>query len=257
MYLKDVTGASYLVVQVLNPKLLTGDKDLDHESWLPLFKLDMPVAGSLRFRFQYRYMPPHPNATACFYLKFEKGVSLHLLSGGTGVHQMEGAVQQDSICAEPNRLVELGIYLKAPTVDATTSLMMVELTETYIGPTVEMHRACGIENVRAEHRADDEDGPWRLCWEVYDENEEALVAAGVPYSQITGPFAYFLVNMDGTSARAYALEWIICPSMLDVLLDRMVEVSITGVGFDGQHLSKCSLALQIPRDVMIKCPSTS
>jgi ribosomal protein S9 len=67
----------------------------------------------------------------------------------------------------------------------------------------------------------------------------------MPYSSITGPFAYFSVLVDDLRlGRAYATEYVLPASLVEELSGREVPVTVKGVGFDGQELAIASTTLQ-------------
>jgi hypothetical protein len=242
IHLSDLPGRTDLVVQVQSFMPPGDSKHRSYDRWLPLFKVNMTSVGSLRVKVRYRYTTPPPGTTTSFYLKFTGGVSFFSLVEGDGLHELEGPILQDQISTS-NRLIEIGIYLQARQIQE--ALAIVEITDIHIGPVVEMLGTCSIENIRAEQRQNGEDGHWRLCWDFSDENEEAVIGAGQPYSRVTGPFSYFVIDIHGISATAFALEWIICQSMEELLVGKAVDISITGIGFDGRHLATGSSTLRI------------
>nr|GFD38021.1 hypothetical protein [Tanacetum cinerariifolium] len=68
---------------------------------------------------------------------------------------------------------------------------------------------------------------------------------GMPYSEITGAFSHFVVEVDDLSlGRAYAAEHIVPASFVDELTGREVAVIVHGIGFDGQELAGASLLVQ-------------
>jgi hypothetical protein len=82
----------------------------------------------------------------------------------------------------------------------------------------------------------------RLCW---SHTSEGQPVEGMPYSSITGPFAYFSVLVDDLRlGRAYATEYVLPASLVEELSGREVPVTVKGVGFDGQELAIASTTLQ-------------
>lgn len=242
MVLDDSPGHTYLLVQVGSVIPPGENAEQFYERLLPLFRVDMTPVGPLRFKVGYKGMISLPETTATFYLKFTTGIAFISLIEGDGLREIEGPVLHGEISSS-TRLIEVGVYLKSRPIEER--LTVVEITGIHIGPLVKMQGTCKIENIRTELRSNGDEQHWRLCWDIFDKNEEAIISAGQPYSLITGPFSYFTINIDGISARSYALEWVVFQSMVELMAGRVVEASITGIGFGGQRLAYAASAVRI------------
>jgi hypothetical protein len=68
----------------------------------------------------------------------------------------------------------------------------------------------------------------------------------MPWSDITGPFAYFIVRAPGLRfARAYALEHILNRKFVERHVGEEIEIEVMGIGFDGSMLAKKKANLQL------------
>lgn len=244
MALEDLPGYTRLAVQIESVMPPGANADQFYDRWLPLFSLDMAPVGSLRFKVRYRPTIPPPGTTASFYLKSTTGIAFcsFVEADGPLIREIEGPILQGEISTTA-RLIEIGVHIKARPIQER--LTIVEINEIHIGPAVEMLGACNIENIRAEQRKDGAHEHWRICWDFSDHNEEAVTSAGLPYSRLTGPFSYFIITIDGIAAKSFALEWIICQPMVELMAGRVVEIWITGMGFQGDRLAVGVSTLQI------------
>lgn len=100
--------------------------------------------------------------------------------------------------------------------------------------------SCNITDLRLEQRGDAETKHSRLLWEVdVPGNEVTGASLATPFSSITGPCAYFIVEVDGQQAgRAYALEFAVVNAIEEACrLSGSVRIRIIAVGFDGRTLA--------------------
>ncbi|KAL1653607.1 hypothetical protein SLS61_003753 [Didymella pomorum] len=251
-------------------------------SWgIPLFRLDMPIDGSLRLRISYRDVSKVPQGVN-FYLKascratdeearrtgYPVGYS-HKIYGLTRYNYpvvdqlLDVELKIDAQYIPANlRLEELGFWSHATNdrrlaevdyicIQPMASYPIPSRSFTYRGgyfadvssrnssPDVPPHHA--LFGIRKEARGEGDMQHVRLCWS-HTSNEPIQ---GMPYSEITGAFSHFVVEVDDLSlGRAYAAEQIIPASLVEVLTGREVAVRVHGIGFDGQELAGASLLVQ-------------
>lgn len=106
--------------------------------------------------------------------------------------------------------------------------------------------SCEITNLRFEQRGEAERKHHRLVWDIGGfEDEQATKSSGMPLSAITGPCAYFIVEVNGVQAgRAYALEYVILETLERECTEASaIDVQITAIGFDGRTLDKTAMTL--------------
>lgn len=274
-YVEDVPGRTQLVIEARNLPLSATKKDLastDHSWMIPLFRFDMPADGSLRLRLSYRDLSSMPQCVY-FYTKvsgtvhglvqFDYPRVDHLLDLkiGTAPHPRN----QDSM--RNLRLEEFGFYSNA--FNAENGVRLVEVDYICIQPIashpipseptpypfdmlqpVSTHnfslkgsmQTHTILDIHMSSRGEGEIKHLRLCW---SHTSEGQPVKGMPYSSITGPFAYFSILVDDLSlGRAYATEYVLPASLVEELGGCEVPVTVKGVGFDGQELTSASTTLQ-------------
>jgi hypothetical protein len=282
-----VGGQSKLVIEARNLPASAVKKDLsstDHSWGIPLFRLDMPIDGSLRLRISYRDLSKRPQGVN-FYLKascrateeearrtgYPVGYS-HKLYGVArygypkvdNLLDVELKIDNEYIPANL-RLEELGFWSQAT--NAGTGIRLAEIEYiciqpvasypipsrpfTYQGgyfqdvssrtalPGVPPHHA--LFDIRKESRGEGDSQHIRLCWG----HTSSEPVRGMPYSEITGAFSHFVVEVDDLNlGRAYTAEHVLPASLVEVLAGREVAVRVHGIGFDGQELAGASLLVQ-------------
>jgi hypothetical protein len=217
---------------------------------LPLYKVNMVADGTLRFMVRAGYTPPTPGATAGLYFRFKNDTCLVSLPEGDVFQwfpSTEGPVLPDTGIQDDDRLIEIGIFLKAPQVHQQT-LKFLEIKELRISPQIAAANVLSnfnIGNIRAEQRENGPDKHWRLCWDYQCDIGDVIKKAGGPYSEITGPFSHFGIEADGICAVAYALEWIPFPGLVEKLTGKGAMVIVIAVGFDGRRLAGSYAHLRI------------
>lgn len=282
--IERVAGRSQLVIESSNLPPSVPKKDLAptvHSWGIPLFRLDMPIDGSLRLRISYRDVSKVPQGVN-FYLKascratdeearrtgYPVGYS-HKIYGLTRYNYpvvdqlLDVELKIDAQYIPANlRLEELGFWSHATNdrrlaevdyicIQPMASYPIPSRSFTYRGgyfadvssrnssPDVPPHHA--LFGIRKEARGEGDMQHVRLCWS-HTSNEPIQ---GMPYSEITGAFSHFVVEVDDLSlGRAYAAEQIIPASLVEVLTGREVAVRVHGIGFDGQELAGASLLVQ-------------
>jgi hypothetical protein len=230
--LLSVTGASY------NPNSST--KDQIYERDLPLFKLDMPGDGSLQL-----YITCDYQAVASIYLKFSTGIKCVPI-GETGMvpyRTIECAVTPDHGPYENVRLQELGVRITSRAFRKPIDLLEIYEIRIMPRPHVDLRPKYSIEHVQIERRGEGDTEHWRLRWKYLnvrgDDDRSALVTYETPYSDVTGPFSYFHVQIDGVDmGRAYALEHVLPKTFVESFGGEDVRVVLIGLGFDGEEIAR-------------------
>jgi hypothetical protein len=214
--------------------------------WTPLYKVNMPADGSLHLKMVFRRFLPTGSLNPSLYLKITNHgdhstqlLPIEELEYIGEINTIVGTLQAD----KNMRLEEVGLHLSG--VCGQWSAPILEIYLISIVPTG--HRpdpypyARTIHNIRVEDRGDGENAHILLCWEYLDTKPRT---PGMPYSELTGPFSSFTVNLDGlrgvcgpVAPRAYALEHTVAKHVLETLADKEVEVEIVGHGFDGAVLA--------------------
>jgi hypothetical protein len=187
---------------------------------LSLFKLSMPASEGLLIGMKYRKLETHSLLRVWLHLE------------GLGVH-IPFAEQQETITTE----------LRANETDLLTGISL--RVEGYIGTTststllvADIMSICVRRRSKAARDYTISDAglveldetssllSWRFNNEVWN---ASLGDDGLPYSDITGPFSFFMIEIDGRQVgRAYAMEYV-----LRGVRDES-NVRITGMGFDGE-----------------------
>jgi hypothetical protein len=218
------------------------------ESWLPLFKLGMPADGSLQLTIAYQCLVQPTLATASFYLKFANGTH-RLLAADKSSNETTSSISlfHDAKAGDLTQLSELGVHLLAPNLGSQTTRIL-EVHSIGIIPRIadtQPHHV-SIDNIRVERRGEGETEHWRLCWTYQDHKQGAARVLGMPYSDITGPFSHFIVEISGVCmGRVYARECIVPEALAKSLEDDGEELCIKGYGFDGKELAREFVRLQV------------
>ncbi|KAF2443645.1 glycoside hydrolase family 85 protein [Karstenula rhodostoma CBS 690.94] len=233
-------GASY------NPDAATKDRIFERD--LPLFKLDMPADGSLRL-----YMSCDPRGISSVYLKFSSGIKL-LPIGGSGLQPLitfQCAVEPDQTSHGNIRLQELGVRVRSSGLQKPRdSFLKIYKIRIVPRTCLDLKQKCSIEDVQIEQRGEDDTEHWRLRWtyknSLGDDDRSALATSEIPYSDITGPFSYFAIQIDGVDlGRAYALEHVL-PKAFVESFGGGVQVVLIGIGFDGEEVARREQEIVLP-----------
>ena len=197
---------------------------------LSLFKLSMSTSEGLLICITYRR--PETPTPLHVWLKLE-GLCV----------QVPIAEQQRTITTElqPNETNTLtGISLQVEGYFGTIStspLLVAEIMSICVRRSSKAARNYTISDATLVQI--DETGSV-LSWKF---NNEAWNASpeddGLPYSDLTGPFSFFMIEIDGRQVgRAYAMEYV-----LRGIGDEL-DVRITGIGFDGEVICVYTGSLQ-------------
>jgi hypothetical protein len=237
--LKNNTYQSKLIVE-------SHKESTSASNWLPLYKLDMPADGSLHMAVTCRNLWSVEGVLSV-YLKFSSHQDPQLVP-----LDMAGSICSVQTCigksSYPNvRVDELGVHIDG-SCGGEETIALLEIYSISIVPQhsqiLGMHT---IHGIRLERCCIGEKKHIRLHWE-YTDNTTVRVH-DLPYSQITGPFSYFIVRLGGMRVgSAYALECIIDEGFVEMLESEEVEAEITGVGFDGQRLASQTTTLRTNTD---------
>jgi hypothetical protein len=249
MRLEDLPGSTQLVVEArslipLNPTLNQdpGNDDLDnpimYDRYLPLFNLNITSTEPLRLRIVYNFLLDDLSVwvVPAFYIKYSGGVSgvrfFRINRPGKNIIE---AIQT----LEVGRIEEIGFHLDAPAFSEEV-VRVAEVMEMCIAPLNSASIAYTIDGIRTEERGDGETRHKRLCWTYGRERTDETVNDSIPFSEITGPFSYFVVAVNELQlGRAYAFEYIFSEALLEILGEgKTLEVKITGVGFDGRKITE-------------------
>jgi hypothetical protein len=245
--LEDNRGHSRLVIESHNSSASPGWSTKVEDQWLTLYKLDMPVDGSLRLSITYRSLvKATTGAILSLYIQSTCSKQPQLISipEDKGVCTIETKLDTYSRVGSTSRVEELGFHFGGSVGEGIIPLL--ELYSILIIPDehLKVPQKHSIHSIHAKHCGEGENRHTRLCWN-YTEAPEARMH-GMPYSNITGAFSHFVVNVDGTRVgRAYALEFIVEESLVETVTDQEVAVEIIGVGFDGRNLACKSTTLRI------------
>lgn len=218
-------------------------EDGTQEYLLPLYILDMPTDASLQLEMYIRSTLPETSSDfVSLYLKTSKAVRLlSIAKAGSFQWTTNDVNWQDP----EERIEELGVYTKGlPSTEVGHRTQLLEIAEIRIAPKTpgQPPRSCGIERIRIEGRGKGENRHTRLCWDFeVVEKTEARAAVGVPCSDITGPFSYFSVRIDGARlGRIYGMEHVLNSRLVTRITGREVQVDVRGVSFDGRILAEKS-----------------
>ncbi|KAF2836884.1 glycoside hydrolase family 85 protein [Patellaria atrata CBS 101060] len=208
--------------------------------YLPLFKLSMVADGCLEARITSRMLSIDAQNEVGIYMRVSNQYQYYRISTmdmetsciAITVREPKGPIQ------EPGRLQELGAYCKGSFKSDCGGLF--EVTEISISPKAKITGPYRINGIRLEIRGHNEHRHHRLVY-TYEglngkESNHGSFPNGLPFSPTTGPFAYFLVEIDGiTSGRVYAMEFVIEDVNLLKQISTGCHVRIIGIEFDGSR----------------------
>jgi hypothetical protein len=222
-----------------------GNSDIqDLNRWIPLYKVNMPADGTLRLTVTCRNLMATGSLVPGLYLKFisHKDQSTEMLS----IDATEDVCTVSTIVGMPHanknmRLEELGFHLGGSDDEGIAQILeMYSISIVPIGYPL-TPCACTIHNIRVGHRGEGENTHVRVWWDYVNAQPSTH---GIPHSELTGPFSYFIIKLDEMRVgRAYALECVVPKDILETLRDKEVAVKITGVGFDGSTLACATTTL--------------
>ena len=222
-------------------------EDFDVQVWLPLYKLDMPADGSLQLSMvldSYEDPRPPEMEDMTFFVYFKSGRTMHYHT----LHlSREPIVLLDNVSGA--RIEELGIQVKGPLRGTLRGpVRLVGFKEICISPISNLPESSSlrIKDVRVEKRGEGESRHVRLCWDYEDAADSESKTAGMPWSDITGPFAHFTIRSQGLlGVKAYALEHILNEKFVERYAGQKIEVEVIGMGFDGRTLAERKIKVQL------------
>lgn len=239
---EDVLGRSQLVIETHYMSSPSIKKILlSNNPWiLPLFKLDMPADGSLRLRISYRDF--RGDLSFSFYVKVSGNIRLFHVNKSRTTNILDTVIRADPHPMSYPRLQELGIYMEPLNIENTMRLAEVDFICIQPVTSEVSTQDHNISNIHTLSRGKGETQHLRLCWSYASSGRSVR---GMPSSNITGPFSYFVVHIDDLSiGRAYAAEHILPDSLVKRKYGRKVSAKIEGIGFDGQMLASANTLLQ-------------
>lgn len=248
---ESVYGTAKLIIESHESLLGSADKHEKVIRWLPLYKLDMPADGSLDLVITWRsLLSSESEVMPSFYIKLSNQEQPQLLdTDATGdddiIRTKLGTASNSDDSA---RVEELGFHLVGSVGEGT--MPVAKTTSILIMPHAasQIPSMCNIHSVRLQGHATDQNSHTRLCWDYTDKIESRVY--GVPYSELTGPFSHFEIDINGQRAgRAFTLQHIVSNAILEVLAGKELEVEITGVGFDGRILARQKATLRTSTDI--------
>ncbi|KAH3965569.1 hypothetical protein HBI37_002250 [Parastagonospora nodorum] len=221
------------------------------DCYIPLYSLNMPAVGGLALEVTYRNLATDTGAVPSLSLKLINRDEPRLLpiEDNGGVHTMRAKIGPQTDTDEGGGLKELGFHLTGFGGEGTVPILEIypiSITPLQSDNVPHVH---SIYEVQLQHRGEGENKHVRLCWKFTGTTEDRL--SGIPYSHLTGPFSYFLVNINGTQCgRTYTLESILTKEMQKTFTEKELEVEIIGVGFVGQNLARHVTALHLSSELI-------
>lgn len=187
---------------------------------LRLYNLSMPTKPSLVAHITYQRPRVSRSTNTGFYLAYHSletepplSYTYHPLKS-TSAHSdaLTQAIPIPNLPHRAHRLVELGTYISSPNTPDTEPhpaplhLLTIQHISILPAPTTRKPSDHRITDLRITTRGADPYTQKRLVWHF--QSTSATAQDGLPYSSTTGPFAYFLVSVDGRRiGRAYACEF--------------------------------------------------
>lgn len=245
-HIETESNGHVLVIDVTQNRLTDAESI---EEWLPLYKLDMPADGSLHLSTVLSttitpYTSPQTK-DVLFSIYFKTTSAIHYipLPLSRDPKKLVDQIAQ-------SRIQELGIHIKgAWSSPLGESIRLMGIVEICITPrfSLQARHVFEITHVRLEKRGEGERRQTRLCWTYGGSTGSGWEDAGMPWSDVTGPFAHFEICSSGRLlfGRAYALEYILNDKFLDRWAGEKIEIEVVGIGFDGWELAKKKVELQL------------
>jgi hypothetical protein len=248
MHLEDLPGSTQLVVETrslipLDPKLhqdtVINDTDNPkmYDRYLPLFNLNIATTEPLRLRIVFNFLLVDPTVyvVPAFYIKCSGISGIKFFS----IDRLGRNIIEATQTLQDERINEIGFHLHALAFSEEVE-RAVEITEICIAPLGSASIACIIDNIRIEEKSEGETKHKRLCWTYSRERTDEIANNSMPLSATTGPFSYFVVEINELElGRTYALEYILGEALREKLGEgKTSEVKITGIGFDGRKITE-------------------
>ncbi|EUC38448.1 glycoside hydrolase family 85 protein [Bipolaris zeicola 26-R-13] len=225
--LDNSSRTSRLVIEAMQYQ---SNSDATTEVCLPLFKLDMPADGYLQAEiYSNNVSLPADQSIVTLYIRTTDSVQLFTITLEKGI--------QRTVCPLKSlvpgaRIQELGIHLKG-SIDTALgkTLHLMNITSVRIMPisTFQMSSLFSIDQIQLEKRGEGDCARVQLVWNFRDHGRTNYKDNGIPCSNITGPFSYFVIYMDGRMiGKAYALEHILKKRFVEKNAGSTVELELVG-----------------------------
>ncbi|KAH9882920.1 hypothetical protein J1614_000286 [Plenodomus biglobosus] len=239
-FLDDTVIGNALVIEATTISPPTNPRIQPSDPWLylPLYKLDMPLTRKLNLRSSiHKPAFPSPIEVELYIRMAEKYQPIPITRASHGLSI--DAILGDGETTSEDTIEELGVRARGiATITGPAHILWISsicITPVEVRDTLQN---CNITNVYTINCGEAEIPQLRLVWTC--EGADGMPAPqGLPYSDITGVFAYFAVKVDGHDlGRAYALQHIINTHVVAKVGSRHVAVQIVGFGFDGRKLAE-------------------
>ncbi|RMZ67055.1 dhh family [Pyrenophora seminiperda CCB06] len=224
---------------------------------LLLYTLNMSADNFLQFETYTRStLPETSSVLVSLYLKTSKAVRLLPIPKTARFQWTTNNIQPQD---PEERIEEIGVHATGlPRTEVGFITQLLEIAEIRIAPRTpeQPPRFCSINQIRVEHRGEGEARHPRLCWnyDVVEKTKGKVVGGGVPCSEITGPFSYFSVRVDGVElGRVYGMECVLNSRLIARVTGREVQADLRGVSFDGL-LSSFTQARQLHASMTMTSP---
>ena len=213
----------------LNPGNTTGNL---FTSSIQIAKLMLSTAQPLELTMQYRTLHEYDGNLFLDIICSAGGtLQRHRLDEENGELQLSLAQGLDEYMAGIVLICEDNCGIKE-------KLDLLEIFRITIQPQLRAKPQCEIHDIRVEARKDHHRVIWNLIFDIGDSRQ------GLPYSPITGPCAYFDVNLDTRCVgRAYAKEFVLSAEQWSLVAEQVVEVKVVGVGFDDEVVCESATAI--------------
>jgi hypothetical protein len=234
--LEDLPNRTQLVIEA-HHDLRTMHQDIAYR--LPLYKLNMLANGSLQLRLSFRTLSAAtvvPDIS--LYVRTTGGIQDFPLPTANGIQSFRTIL---GTLTSNDRVQDLGIQLLGSIDMKEGSRRILEIMEVCISPRSSLRTpgSCSIHSAHMDLRGD---SSVVIGWAYSDADSAKSSVDGMQYSDITGPFAYFRVRVDGLSlGRAYGLETVVSEALLDPSESRKYHLEVEGIGFDGRTLAESSM----------------
>lgn len=209
------------------------------DQWLLLYKLDIPANDSLQLQVCYRTKLLSEDVNVFFVLQRACGNQLIPIKHMEGTQSIAEVISSNPAAAH-DRVHGFGINVRGFAAGGGKTDIL-EILKILITPRFshQSPQDCRISNIHIVYHGDEGNTQSRLCWES---NHIDVTKVGethkLPYSKITGPFSYFLVQInDMTLGRAYTFQYVIAQGLASKFKGEEVFVNIVGVGFDGRRIA--------------------
>ncbi|KAI2485124.1 Glycoside hydrolase family 85 protein [Pyrenophora tritici-repentis] len=225
--------------------------DGNGELSLPLYTLDMPTDAFLQVETYTRSLLPEMSSVhVSLYLKTSKTVCLLPVAKAASLQWMTNSLNYQD---PEERIEELGVCVRGlPVAEVGYITQLLEIAELRISPTSPEQplQSYSIVQVKVECRGEGETRHTRLCWNYETvEKAEGRATGGIPRSEITGPFSYYSVRVDGIElGKVYGMECILSKRLVTRLTGREVQVDIRGISFEGRVLAEQKEAIETVYD---------